>query len=172
MTGTPDPVTDPDREVAEVRISDEEARHLALMDGIRRRSRRTALLYAAGAALLIPWTVYLAVSLPRRQIDTHYRGAWVGFDILLVVAIVLTAWLAFRMDERVQLPAMATATLLVVDAWFDVMTSHRGTDLYQALAMALLVEIPAALFSLWLARRVNRNAQALAVHLHESHRDG
>ena len=68
MTGTPDPVTDPDREVAEVRISDEEARHLALMDGIRRRSRRTALLYAAGAALLIPWTVYLAVSLPRRQI--------------------------------------------------------------------------------------------------------
>ena len=49
--------------------------------------------------LLIPWTVYLAVSLPRREIDTHYRGAWVGFDLLLVVAIVLTAYFAFRVDN-------------------------------------------------------------------------
>ena len=165
-----DGATDPGADGGGTRYAVEEARHLALMESIRRRSRRTALLYAAGAALLIPWTVWLAVSLPRRQVDTHYRGAWVGFDVLLVVAIVLTAWFAFRMDARVQLPAMATATLLVVDAWFDVMTSHRGVELYEAVAMALVVEIPAALFSLWLARRVNRNALQLAVHLDDHHR--
>ena len=60
---------------------------------------------------------------PKRDLDTHYRGAWVGFDLLLVAAIVLTAYFAFRIDARVQLPATATATLLVVDAWFDVMTA-------------------------------------------------
>jgi hypothetical protein len=120
--------------------------------------------------LLVPWTVYLALTLPRRDLTTHYRGAWVGFDILLVFAIVLTAYYAFRMDERVQLPAMATATLLVVDAWFDILTAGRRADFYQAIAMAVCIEIPAALFSLYLARRVNRNADELAVHLHEYHR--
>lgn len=147
----------------------EERRHQELLEAIRRRSRRMALLYAGAALLLIPWTVYLAVTLPRRTIDTHYRGAWVGFDLLLVAAILLTAYYAYRMDDRVQLPAMATATLLVVDAWFDVMTAGRRASFFQAVVMALCIEIPAALFSLWLARRVNRNAWAIAVHQHEYH---
>ena len=119
------------------------------------------LLYAIGAALLIPWTVYLAVTLPKRDLDTHYRGAWVGFDILLVAAIVLTAYFAYRIDARVQLPATATATLLVVDAWFDVMTAGNRQSTLEAVLMALCIEIPAALCSLWLARRVNRNAAVL-----------
>ena len=118
---------------------DEELRHLELLEAIRGRSRRMAMLYAAAAVLLVPWTVYLAVTLPRRDIDTHYRGAWVGFDILLVVAILLTAYYAFRMDDRVQLPAMATATLLIVDAWFDVMTAGRRSNLYEAVLMALCI---------------------------------
>lgn len=146
---------------------DEELRHLELLEAIRGRSRRMAMLYAAAAVLLVPWTVYLAVTLPRRDIDTHYRGAWVGFDILLVVAILLTAYYAFRMDDRVQLPAMATATLLIVDAWFDVMTAGRRSNLYEAVLMALCIEIPAAIFTLYLARRVNRNAWVIAVHQHE-----
>ena len=130
------------------------------------------MVYTAGAVLLVPWTVYLALTLPRRDTATHYRAAWVGFDILLVIAILLTAYYAFRMDERVQLPAMATATLLIVDAWFDIMTSGRRDDVYQAVAMAACIEIPAALFSLYLARRVNRNAEELADYLHGRHRDG
>ncbi len=83
-----------------------------------------------------------------------------GFDLLLVVAIVLTAYYAFRMDDRVQLPAMATATLLLVDAWFDVMTAGEPHRHLEALLMALCVEIPAALFSLFLARQVNRHVDA------------
>ena len=121
---------------------------------------------------LIPWTVYLAVTLPKREVDTHYRGAWVGFDLLLVVAIVLTAYYAFRMDDRVQLPAMATATLLLVDAWFDVITAGGRTATFEALLMALLVEIPAALFSLFLARQVNRHVDELAAHDRTHHLGG
>ncbi len=145
-------------------VAKAERRHEELMAGIRVRSRRIAVLYSVGGALLIPWTVYLAVTLPKRDLDTHYRGAWVGFDILLVVAIILTAYFAYRMDARVQLPATATATLLVVDAWFDVMTAGNRQSTLEAVLMALCIEIPAALFSLWLARRVNRNAAVLIAY--------
>jgi len=154
------------------RSTHEASGHEPLLVGIRRRSRRAALAYTVMGLALIPWTVYLAVTLPKREVDTHYRGAWVGFDLLLVVAIVLTAYYAFRMDDRVQLPAMATATLLLVDAWFDVMTAGGRTATFEALLMALLVEIPAALFSLFLARQVNRHVDELAAHDRSHHRGG
>jgi len=132
----------------------------------RHRARRMAWLFALVAVVLIPWTVYLAVTLPNRDVDTHYRGAWVGFDILLVAVMLLTAYFAFRVDTRVQLPATATATLLVVDAWFDVMTAgHRRATLL-ALGLAVFVELPFAWFALWLARRVNHNADRIALATH------
>ncbi len=136
------------------------------VDEVRRRARRTAWLFAIAAALLIPFTVYLALTLPKRDVDTHYRGAWVGFDLLLVTAIVLTAYFAFKVDTRVQLPATATATLLVVDAWFDVMTAGHRQATGVALAMAVCIELPAAGFSLWLARRVNHNADRMTLAAH------
>ena len=80
------------------------------LDEVRHRARRMAWGYLLAAAALIPWTVYLALTLPRRDVTAHYRMAWVGFDLLLVATIVLTAYFAFRVDPRVQLPATATAT--------------------------------------------------------------
>jgi hypothetical protein len=122
-----------------------------------------AWLYTAAAVALLPWIVYLAVSLPKRNLDLHYRAAWVGFDILLAFAIVRTAYMAFRVDERVQLSATATATLLIVDAWFDVTTSSSRPQFFLALALAAFVEIPAAVFSLYLAHHVNRRVWEMAV---------
>ena len=136
------------------------------LDRVRHRARRMAWLYALAAAVLIPWTAYLAVTLPKRDVTAHYRGAWVGFDLLLVAAVVLTAYYAFRVDTRVQLPATATATLLVVDAWFDVMTSSGRAATATAVLMALCIELPAAVFSLWLARRVNLSADRMALAAH------
>jgi len=138
--------------------------HELLLEGVRKRARRAAIAYTLVGVALVPWTVYLAVTLPKRHLDTHYRGAWVGFDLLLVATIVLTAYLAFRMDDRVQFPAVATATLLLVDAWFDVMTSGTRSARFQAIVLALLLEIPAALFSLYLARQVNRHIEQEAAH--------
>jgi hypothetical protein len=122
----------------------------------RRRARRFAWLYTAAAVILIPWIIYLAETLPKRQYDRHYRAAWVGFDIILILAISRTAYLAFRVDPRVHFPATATAVLLFVDAWFDITTSANRNQFLEALTLALLVEIPAALFSLFLARRVSQ----------------
>ena len=128
----------------------------------RRRARRLAWLYAGAAVILLPWIVFLAATLPRRQFDLHYRAAWVGFDLLLVFAIARTAYMAFRVDHRVQFSATATATLLIVDAWFDVTTSSGRGQFFEALLLAMCVEIPAAVFSIYVARSVNRRSLELA----------
>jgi hypothetical protein len=65
--------------------------------------------------------------------------------------------MAFRVDERVQFPATATATLLIVDAWFDISTSGGHGQLFEAVLLAVCIEIPAAVFSLHVARQVNRH---------------
>lgn len=107
----------------------------------RRRARRLAWLYMAAGIILLPWIVYLADTLPRRQFDRHYRAAWVGFDIFLVLVIIRTAYMAFRVDPRVQFPATATATLLAVDAWFDITTSANRTAFFQAVVVAAFIGI-------------------------------
>jgi hypothetical protein len=138
---------------------------------IRRRSRRLAWMYTAAAIVLLPWIGVLAVSLPRRSFDLHYRAAWIGFDLLLIFAISRTAYMAFRVDPRVQFPATATATLLFVDAWFDMMTSSSHRAFFQAFVLAVLVEIPAALFSLYVARQVSRRVLELG-HIDRYHLGG
>ena len=115
---------------------------LALSAEARRRARRYAWLYTAAAAALLPWIVYLAVTLPRRNTDLHYRAAWVGFDALLVVALARTAYMAFRVDPRITFSATVTATLLFVDAWFDITTSGSRSQLLEALVLAVLRRDP------------------------------
>src|SRR5690349_16181621 len=85
--------------------------------------RWVAPLFAVLGAVALPWTVYLAMTLPAHVHTRHYRLAWVGFDAMLVVVLLATAFLAARGNRLVGLLATVTATMLVVDAWFDVTTS-------------------------------------------------
>lgn len=110
-------------------------------------------LYALLAVALLPWVVWLAWTLPARNVASHYRLAWVGFDLLLTGALARTAYLAWRRSPFVVNVASATAALLVVDAWFDVTTSPGGDDLLVSVVLAILVELPLALLSLVLAAR-------------------
>jgi len=130
--------------------------------GVRRRARRLAWAYLIVAVGLIVWTVFLAVSLPKENLEHHYRLTWTGFDLIEVLAIYLTAHLAFRLDARVVYPATVVATLLVADAWFDITTSATAQAATQALILALAVELPAAAFSLYVAYRVGRRVRELA----------
>jgi hypothetical protein len=109
--------------------------------------------YAFLAVAIIPWIVWLAWTLPQRSVSSHYRLAWVGFDVLLCGALGRTAWLAWRRSPFVVNVAAATATLLIVDAWFDVTTSPGGQDLMVSALLAVLVELPLATFSLIIAGR-------------------
>jgi len=129
---------------------------------VRRRFRRLAWIYLVVAVGLVPWIVYLAITLPRRNLERHYRTTWVGFDTLLVVALASAAYLAFRVDPRVQFPATTAATLLLVDAWFDVTTSANHANFISAVILAAFLELPAALLSLYVARRVSHRVIELA----------
>jgi len=110
-------------------------------------------LYAVVAVGLIPWIGILYTMLPTRHLSRHWDLAWVGFDIGMLIAIALTSYLAYRRSWWVSLSAMAVCTLLVVDAWFDVLTARPGAQTAEALLMAVIVEIPLAIVSLWLAYR-------------------
>jgi hypothetical protein len=76
--------------------------------------------FAVLAIGTVPWTVYLAMTLPEDIETRNYRWAWVGFDAGLIALLVLTAYLAYRGQRYVAMTATATATALIIDAWFDV----------------------------------------------------
>jgi hypothetical protein len=120
-------------------------------------ARRIARSYWLFALALIPWIVYLAVVLPRRNFAEHYRLSWIGFDLALALVLARTAYLANRHDPRVVLPANAAGALLIADAWFDITTSDSRAAALTALASALLLELPIATLSLLIARRALRN---------------
>ena len=120
--------------------------------------------FAVLGVATIPWVVYLAVTLPRAATAGHYRGAWVGFDIALIVALLRTAWMAWKGRVGVIFPAMVTATLLCVDAWFDVTTSPTRRDAFVALVLAAVVEIPLAVVCIWIARHA-RHVATLRIQL-------
>ncbi len=119
-----------------------------------RRPHRTTwvgLAFAVLALLMIPWTIHLAIALPNRSVVRHYDVAWAGFDIALASALAWTAYCTVRRTHWLPIAASVNATLLVVDAWFDVLTASSGRNLLIALGSALLIELPLAGVLLWIA---------------------
>jgi hypothetical protein len=106
--------------------------------------RWVTLLLGLVAVGLVPWTLYLTFTLPSRHVTFHYDLAWIGFDVALAVAFGATAWAAFRGSQWLVPLAAVTGTMLVCDAWFDVVTSQTGTETWEAVAEAVLGELPLA----------------------------
>jgi len=100
---------------------------------------------------LIPWTVYLWLTLPVREVSPHYNLAWTGFDVLLAVVLLATGGCVITRSGYLTAAATSAATLLVVDAWFDISTSPGGSDFFWALVMAGVAELPLAAACSWLA---------------------
>lgn len=126
-----------------------------LPDSMRQLSPRwVAVLFGAGALLLVPWIFYLGFELPEQNIARHWDLTWVGFDIALLLAMARTGWLAWQGRRQMELPAVAAGTLLLVDAWFDITTSGTTSDLIQAVISAAVIEIPLAALAFWIALHV------------------
>ncbi|GAA1254084.1 hypothetical protein [Oryzihumus leptocrescens] len=128
-----------------------------------RRAAWAGPVFTVLAAAMVPWTVFLAVTLPSKQTAAHYDLAWVGFDLALLAMLTWTAWSAFRRSPVLTVSASMTAMMLLVDAWFDVVTAPSLKELALSLPMALLVEVPLAAVCLWLARNGQRIAERLVV---------
>jgi hypothetical protein len=132
--------------------------HLETRTGVVgwRPARWVVPLFGVASLVLVPWIVLLLLVLPSTQAAAHWDVAWAGFDVglaLLLLGVALAAW---RRSPWLEGVATAAAALLVVDAWFDVLTSSSGAQLALALGEALLVELPLALLCLLLARDAKR----------------
>jgi hypothetical protein len=101
-------------------------------------------LLALVALALVPWTLWLTISLPSRHVTQHYDVAWIGFDIALAAAFAATAWSALSRPRWLVALAAATGTMLLCDAWFDIVTSSGGGERLEALAEATFAELPLA----------------------------
>jgi hypothetical protein len=110
--------------------------------------------FGLGVLLLVPWMIYLGFELPEHNLARHWGLTWVGFDAVLAFTMMRTAWLAWKGRRQVEIPAAVTGVLLLVDAWFDVTTAAPGSDLIQALIVALVIEIPIAGVCFYVARNV------------------
>ena len=108
------------------------------------------------ALFLVPWTLYLTFTLPSRHLTEHYDLAWVGFDIALLTAFAATAWAAVRRWDLLVPLAAVTGTMLLCDAWFDVVTSQGGTEIIEAAAEAIFGELPLAAICAYVVLDVER----------------
>jgi hypothetical protein len=106
--------------------------------------RRAILAGASVCAFMVPWTAALYRWLPATAPAHHWNLAWTGLDAAEGAAAGLTALLVHRRDHRAALPAVVLATLLAVDAWFDVCTAAPGGARLASAADAALVELPIA----------------------------
>jgi hypothetical protein len=97
----------------------------------------------SAAIALIPWTIYLGLTLPQSYNAQHWQATWVGFDVLLLAFMIATAVLGFTQHHLLTLFAFATGVLLVCDSWFDVLTAKRG-DFVVSVLTAALGELPLA----------------------------
>jgi hypothetical protein len=120
--------------------------------------------FALFSLILLPWIAYLAYSLPSRQVSADYDVAWAGFDVMLLVALASTGYFALRRSRYLATAATAAATLLVVDAWFDVVTTLPGQRL-GPVALAAGVELPLASLCVWLSLHTQQLAERRLVLL-------
>ncbi|MFF4803224.1 hypothetical protein ACFY1U_33225 [Streptomyces sp. NPDC001351] len=122
-----------------------------LLERVRRHRRHTLELLTVCAVCLVPWTVLLGVTLPSGYQVHHWRVTWVGFDVLLVVAMASTALLGWLRHHAVIVAALATSLLLICDAWFDVSLAVGTSEIWLSAALAAFAELPLAFY---LIRRV------------------
>ncbi|WP_427917496.1 hypothetical protein [Streptomyces sp. cg40] len=114
------------------------------LERVRRHRRHTLELLTVCAVGLVPWTVLLAVTLPSAYEVHQWRVTWVGFDVLLVLAMAATALLGWRRHRAVIVAAVFSAALLICDAWFDVSLAFGTSDIWSAAALAVFAELPLA----------------------------
>ena len=105
---------------------------------------------------MLPWTIWLSASLKAHHETEHWDLAWSGFDTGLAIAFLLTAFAAWRKSPWVGALAAATGTLLVTDAWFDIVLESHSDELRQAIYLALFAELPIAALCFWIAYRTER----------------
>jgi hypothetical protein len=111
----------------------------------------------AGATALVGWTIFLGLSLPPRYDAGHWNVLWTGFDVGLLCVFAYGAWAAWFRRQILATTAIVAGTLLLCDAWFDIVTSIGHRDQWLTLLTGLAGELPLAAFFFWLYRWIVLN---------------
>lgn len=112
------------------------------LQAIARARRVRITLMTLSVVAMVPWTIYLAYTLPETYRAQNWSAAWVGFDVMMLILMVLTLVLGWR-RRLVAVPvAFGLGVMLLVDGWFDVITA-RYHDLDDSI-IGLLFELPFA----------------------------
>jgi hypothetical protein len=127
------------------------------------RRRLVLTVGGAGSLFLLPWLVFLSATLPATSSGGAWRTVWVGFDVALVVAFVVTVLTVWLRRQVAVIALVITSTLLTCDVWFDVCLSW-GTAEHWGSVAAALVELPVAILlatsaALWMRRSFTVIAQ-------------
>jgi hypothetical protein len=130
---------------------------------ISRRRRVGILFFIIACLALAAWIIVLVLTL-HRSFHTHYwRGAWVGFDIIELMAFAATGWAFWRGRQVVIAFLLITGTLLCCDAWFDVILDSGTRAIWGSVASAVFIELPLAFLMFNAARRLIRISALAAV---------
>jgi hypothetical protein len=129
-----------------------------------RRGRKIGVLFSIIACtVLVGWIIVLVLTLNRDYTATHWRLAWVGFDVVLLASFAATGWAFWRGRQIVIACLLVTATLLCCDAWFDVILDLGSSGVWVSIASAVIVEIPLAVVMFNAARRLIRLSALVAM---------
>jgi hypothetical protein len=115
---------------------------------------------------LLPWTLWLSESLQPYHATNHWDVAWSGFDTVLAVIFLATAVAAYRRSAWVGALAATLGTLLITDAWFDIVLESHAAERRNAIMLAVFVELPVAAFCFWIAHRTERFLALAVEQLH------
>jgi hypothetical protein len=108
----------------------------------------------------MPWLVVLYTTLPGTADAQHWSLAWTGFGSLMTAGLACTGWLVHRRDTCAGLTAAATGALALIDAW--VMTALPGSELAEAVLLAVCSELPLAVMCGSIAVSVHRSLTCAA----------
>ena len=101
------------------------------------------------ALLLVPALVIVLAVVPAAQTAHHLKVAWTGLDVFEILALASTGFALQRRPAIAVIPATITGTLLLCDAWLNIIPT-TGAARSEAIALAFL-ELPLAALSFWVA---------------------
>jgi hypothetical protein len=107
---------------------------------------------AIGAVAFVPLIVLAALGAPSSHAAHHLGLMWTGLDVFELIGMALTGWCLWRRLPSLAVASALTGTLMLCDAWYDVVTT-AGRAEGMSLALACL-EIPLAVLSFAVARTV------------------
>jgi len=92
--------------------------------------------------------------LPGKYDAEHWSLLWTGFDVVLLAVLGYAGWAAWFRRQILATTSIVAGTLLLCDAWFDIITSIGNSDEWLSLLTGFGIEIPLAVSFLCLYRHI------------------